>query len=244
MSGPAPIKMLSIDDRTLTTDLDRHGYRKMGVIVKAASTYESALKILKSETIDLIVINMDYDKISANDICHHLKTQEAFKEIPAVLTSVQTSARIRKSAINAGADLFVEQPLPRQYFIEKLKQLLEQKTRMHNRLNIHGDVTYTIDGTTETCQIGDLSTSGILLSTEEIFKTGVQVTLNFSLPGYKKPIEVEGEVVRTLKYAPNHPDRQTGVGIRFIDFKGDSEKRLEKYITKSENRDSKMLYYL
>lgn len=243
MAGQS-IKMLSIDDKTLTTDLDRAGYRKMGVFVRPAANYDEARKLLAADKIDLIVINMDYTPVDGVQITKHLKSQAEYKDIPIVLTSVQTAARVRNSALEAGADLFVEQPLPRQYFIEKLKQLLEHKTRTTERVAIHGDVRFTIDGKTESCPIGDLSISGILLSTDMNFDGGTKITVEFDLPAYKKPIVVEGEVVRTIKYSSKHPDRQTGVGVRFDNFHGDSQKRLEKYIEKFAHADERMQYYL
>lgn len=244
MTGQASIKMLSIDDRTITTDLDRAGYRKMGVFVRPASSYDEATKLLKAETIDIIVINMDYKPVDSIQVTKHLKTLEEFKTVPIVLTSVQTSARIRNSAIDAGADLFVEQPLPRQYFIEKLKQLLEQKTRTTERVDLHGEASFTLNGQKVTCPVGDLSISGILLSTDDEYESGSEITLEFYIPGQKKPIKVDGEIVRTIKYSSKFPDRQTGIGIRFVNFHGDSEKRLEKYIAKSTHSDTKMQYYL
>lgn len=243
MAGPN-IKMLSIDDKTLTTDLDRAGYRKMGVYVRPAANFDEARKLLAADKIDLIVINMDYAPIDGCQITKHLKSQAAYKEIPIVLTSVQTAARVRNAALEAGADLFVEQPLPRQYFIEKLKQLLEHKTRTTERVAVHGDARFTIDGTTESCPIGDLSVSGILLSSTKDLPSGTKITVEFDLPMYKKPIAVDGEVVRTIKHSDKHPDRQTGIGVRFVDFNGDSKKRLEKYIEKFAHADERMQYYL
>jgi DNA-binding response OmpR family regulator len=239
-----PIKMLSIDDRTMTTDLDRAGYRKMGVSVRPASNYDEARKILASETIDIVVINMDYRKVDAIQVTKHLKSVDEWKEIPVVITSVQTSAKVRNSALDAGSDLFVEQPLPRQYFIEKLKQLLEQKTRTTERVNIHGDVVYTVDGKNDTCPIGDLSISGMLISTEAEIPSGTKVELQFELPGNKKPIQIHGEVVRTIRWNKSNPERLTGVGIRFLKFQGDSERRLEKYIAQSSDSNNRMQYYL
>jgi len=244
MSGQTTIKMLSIDDKSVTTDLDRAGYRRMGVLVRAAANFEEAMRLLKAEKIDLLVINMDYTPVNAVQVTLHLKMQDEFKELPIVLTSVQTAAKVRNAALDAGADLFVEQPLPRQYFIEKLKQLLEHKTRTTERVDVHSEVSFTVDGQGGKCPIGDLSASGILLSTDIGLEDGATVALEFELPGVKKPIKVQGEVVRTIKYSKNHPDRQTGVGIRFMDFVGDSQKRLEKYMEKSAHNDSQMQYYL
>lgn len=236
------IRMLSIDDKTLTTDLDRAGYRKMGVLVKAAATYDEAMSYLQPGSIDLIVINMDYNGIDALTVTKHLKTQRSFDEIPVVMTSVQTSARVRKSALEAGADMFVEQPLPRQYFIEKLKKLLEQKTRTDERVNFGGVVEFEIDGEKDSCEIGDLSSSGILLSSDRSIPDGTLVQVSFEIPGYKKPIQVNGEVVRTIR--SKDPERKSGIGVRFTSFQGDSEKRLEKHIAKFSDRHNEMLYYL
>jgi len=238
------IRMLSIDDRTMTTDLDRAGYRKMGVHVRSASNYDEAQKLLSADPIDIIVINMDYRKVDAMQIARHVKSIAEWKEIPVVITSVQTSARVRISALEAGADLFVEQPLPRQYFIEKLKQLLEQKTRTTERVNIHGEVTWSIGDKSETCSVGDLSISGMLIATDANVADGTAVALSFELPGNRKPIEISGEVVRTLRYNKSNPDRLSGLGVRFVKFHGDSERRLEKYIAKSTDSSNKMLYYL
>jgi hypothetical protein len=36
----------------------------------------------------------------------------------------------------------------------------------------------------------------------------------------------------------------TGSGVRFVQFHGDSQKRLEGYIEKSSDKEARMLYYL
>jgi DNA-binding response OmpR family regulator len=243
MSGQTTIKMLSIDNKTLTTDLDRAGYRKMGVLVRAAASFDEAEKLLKADKIDLVVINMDFKSINAVQICKHLKSSAAYATMPVVLTSVQTAAKVRNSALGAGADLFVEQPLPRQYFIEKLKQLLEHSTRTTHRVAVESQVTFTIAGKTASCKVGDLSVSGILLATELELDSGVAVQLEFELPAIKKAIRVDGEVVRTIKQSQKHPDRPTGIGIRFTTFHDESQKRLEQYLEKSADQDDRMLYY-
>lgn len=245
MAAKNTIKMISIDDKTITTDLDRAGYRKMGVFVRPAANYEECSRLLKKEEqIDLIVINMDYKAVDAVNVTKHLKAQERFRTIPVVITSVQTAAKVRNAALEAGADLFVEQPLPRQYFVEKLKQLLEQRTRTTERVDVPGEVKFLYEDAEQACPIGDLSISGILLSTNAELDSGMMLTLEFELPGNKKPIRVEGEVVRTIRFNAKHPERAAGIGIRFVNFHGDSQKRLEKYIEKSAHSDTQMAYYL
>lgn len=245
MSAPHAIRMLSIDDKTVTTDLDRAGYRKMGVYVRAATNYEECMKLLKSEPIDIIVINMDYKGIDAVQAVKHLKTKSDFKGVPVVLTSVQTAAKVRNSALDGGADLFVEQPLPRQYFIEKLKQLLEQQTRTTERVDLQSVVTVTFSDQELTCGVGDLSVSGMLLVSDAQIADGMPVEISFAVPdGNKKPLKISGEVVRTINFSPKFPDRLAGIGVRFNAFHADAEKRLVTFIEKSTTTEDRMRYYL
>ena len=235
------VVMLSIDEKRITSELDRAGYKKMGVTIKAATSYAQANEIVENEKIDIIVINLDHESIQPIQICKHFKSTS---EIPVVLTSVQSFPKKVKS-MSQGADLLVEQPIPRQFFIEKIRNLLEQKVRDTSRVSIVGDVTFELEGASKTCGIKDLSRSGILLSTDMQIKSGTLIPMSFNLPGYKKPIKVEGEVVRSIsEKAANGSEIQVGVGVRFGEFSGDSQKRLEKYMTKSQTDDPKMVYYL
>jgi response regulator RpfG family c-di-GMP phosphodiesterase len=239
----AQIKMLSIDDRMLTTDLDRAGYRNMGITVRHATTFAEAQQILNSESINIIVINLDYEKIDALGITKHFKAHRPINDIPVVLTSVQTSSAARKSAEAVGADLFVEQPLPRQYFIERLKKLLDQSTRTNDRVEVEETAKLEWDGREIELPIGDLSISGMLILDEkQVLPEGSKVKVSFTLPGQKKPFEVEATAVRRV-ISRDHKHAK-GVGLRFDVFSGDAEKRLEKYVQQSSGRDEKLKYYL
>lgn len=238
------IKMLSINDKTMTTELDRKGYRNMGVIVKTATAFDEAVKVLAAEAIDVIVINLDFAKINAIEICRYLKKTDVYKNIQIVVTSVQTSAAVKNNALDAGADLYVEQPLPRDYFIEKLKGLLEQKTRTTERIELPSDVTFSLAGKKHSYPAADISISGVLVSVDFAIEHGTKLDLEFSLPAQKKPIRVQGTVVRTLKKDDKDPSKPFGVGITFDVFATECEKRLENYINKSSHKNSTLLYYL
>lgn len=216
----------------------------MGVQVFTASSFKEAMEILKGHEIEAVVINMDFADIDAPTIIKHLKSNEAYKALAVITTSVRTSAAVRNKAVNAGADLFVEQPLPRHYFIEKVKGCLDQQTRTTQRISVHGDVTITWENGSFSAPIGDLSSSGMLVSTDELLPDNSKVELAFALPGHKKDLTVSGEVVRTLKFNSSSPNRLTGLGVRFVKFHGDGQKRLEGYIEKSSDSEARMLYYL
>lgn len=243
MAAPT-INMLTLDDRTITTDLDRAGYRSMGVMVRTASTFQEAMEVIRKKTIDVVVINYDFAKVNAAVICEVLKKQDETKHLPVVITSVQTNAETRNTSLKAGADLFVEQPIPRQYFIEKLKKLLEQKTRGNERVSVQVEAEISVGGSSQRFTVADLSSSGILLSTDQNFTAGTKFEITFEVPAYKKPIRASGEVVRMIAKDPNSPDKAYGVGVKFTAFEGDSQARLEKFVSKTADEANRMIYYL
>jgi response regulator RpfG family c-di-GMP phosphodiesterase len=236
------IRMLSIDDRMLTTDLDRAGYRNMGIIVRHVTSFNEAQQILNSEQIDIIVINLDYEKIDALGVAKHFKSHEPINKIPIVITSVQTTNAAKKSADAAGADLFIEQPLPRQYFIEKLKKLLDKSTRSDDRIEIQERVQIKFLDKVLSLPIADLSNSGMLVLDESAeIAEGSIVNIKFSISGQKKAFEIVATAVRRVVSRDHH--KREGVGLRFDKFSGDGKQRLEKYLAKSSSAAA-MQYYL
>lgn len=233
------LKILSIDEKRITSDLDKAGYKKIGAQIFNVSSYGDALKALSDHDINILVINYDFKDVDSVGTCEHIKRNH---DIPVVFTSVQN---VPKKVLKRefGPDLFIEQPIPRQYFIEKLRNLLDEKTRDTDRVDHGGVVNFTFDGSNHECPIDDISKSGILLATDHDIPSGTNLSLSFSIPGYKKPIKVEGDVVRKIN-SDAMKNRNAGLGVRFREFHGDSQKRLEKYILKSQVDDPKLVYYL
>ena len=244
MGKVQPIIMLSIDDRSVTADLDSAGYKKMGVVVRPASSWDEAEKLLLTGSIDVLVINLDYHKVDGVQIIRHVRNTEKFAKVAVVVTSVQASARGRSGAIQAGADLFVEQPVPRHFFIEKLKTLLSHSTRGNARIGTGGEAVFAFDGKQVSCPLGDVSSGGVLLQSDVELPVGTPLKVQLILPGVKKPVDVSGHVVRKVKGNFKDPKSIKGFGFRIESFSGDSQKRLEKFVALNAESDSPMRYYL
>ena len=238
------IKLLTIEDKSLTTNLDRAGYRKNGVVLRVVQSYKEVLEYLNDgKDADVVVINYDYDQIDPIPLIKTLKEHEKLEKTPIVVTSVQPSAKVRKASDAAGADLFVEQPLPRDVFIEKIKNLLEHQTRNNKRVEGIGECEVSWEEGTVVAKVGDLSNSGVLVSTTLPLEKGTSVSLSMTIPGYKRPLKITGEVVRFIegKHSDNRP---SGTGIRFVELGKEDQRKLEKFIDKEQTKDTKMIYYL
>ena len=237
------IKMLSLDEKTITSELDRAGYRKMGISVRGALSWAEASKVLSEGDVDVVVVNLDLSSVDTLEVIRHVRAS-GWKDVPIVATSVQSSPKIRNNAIKCGADLFVEQPVPRDYFIEKIKSLLDQKTRTTERVNADVEVSFKLGGKDFSCPVGDLSVSGVLLTTDLELQHGDVIDLVFTLGASSKSLKVKGEVVRRIESNKKNPNQMTGIGVRFVEFSGDSQQRIESFVARSADKTNKMVYYL
>jgi CheY-like chemotaxis protein len=243
--GMSQIVMLSVDQKNLTSDLERAGFKKMGILVRSASSYPDIIKALKLEKIDIIVVNMDHTGMDPLDAVKKLKESPAWGDLPIVLTSVQSSAKIKELAKKSGADLFVEQPLPRDYFIEKLKSLLSHQTRSHGRVSGSVTVRFSWHGESHSVEVGDLSLTGVLLTSTLVMPAGDLLDLEISIGASNKPVKVKGEVVRIVQ-----PDskrigaEEGGIGVRFNQFSADGQQRIESWVARTSDSTNKMAYYL
>ena len=242
MGHEESLTILYIDDNTVTNDLDRAGYRKAGVFLKPVNSFQKAADALNVGGIDIILINKDYSGIDALALVTHFKADHSTKHIPVVVTSVQDKPKDVGQLIEKGLDLFVEQPMPRQYFIEKLRHLLDQQIREESRVPLETRVEFRLGGQDGSCHIGDISVSGLLLLYTSDMALESPIELSFQLPGEKKPILVHGTVVREI-IKPAGGVR-VGFGVRFGEFSGDSKKRLDLYLASASGEDPELAYYL
>ena len=71
-----------------------------------------------------------------------------------------------------------------------------------------------------------------MLETDADLEPGQHVILSFDIDGQDEPVSAKAEVTR--KADPNR-DGVEGVGVRFLNFAGDSRKRLETMLGRAFN---------
>lgn len=242
------VRMLLVDAKSMTVDLDRAGYRKMGVQVKHVHRFDDCMNELSRGETDVVVINLDYPKVQGIDAIQHLKTISHYKNIPIIATTVQTTQKIRNAAIQAGVDLFVEQPIPRTFFVEKMKEKLAQKTRGNERVIVKS-LTGSLkkdNGSVVSCFIQDLSTGGALIefdNDEELAKIdlGAKITLKFRFEQKKKPEDLHCEVMRLTHDKDNQLHKV--IGVKFLDLTTDITDQLNGFVQKLSDLQHKMKFY-
>lgn len=231
------LKLLMVDDKTVASDLARAGYRKMGVQVTCVHDTKAAFEHLTEKHFDLLVINLDYTKIDPVRLLKTVTSSKEFSDLPVVVTSVQSSAKIKTQALAHGAMLFIEQPVPVSFFIEKVKGLLDKQVRTNTRVKAYGRATVLTGGKSTEFGIIDISSTGILIDGASL-EEGSPALVTLLLDGLSKSIKANAVIVRS-----SGEKNLTGTGLKFSDFIGDGEDRLSRFIDKHKIDSSQLKYY-
>jgi len=241
----ATIHMLTIEEDSFATQLEYAGYRSIGFTITSASHWKEAQDHLENlgEDLDLILVNLDSLSYDGFSLIRKIRGVDA--SIPIVATSVQNSPLLQKEALYMGASLFLEQPIPRDSFLHRVRVLLEQERRNAPRVDGDGGIVQIVfEGQSSLLPVLNLSVSGIFAQIKgpqpwlvEAGRSTVRLLLR--LPGLS-PMSLEGEVVRVECARQGIPG---GIGIQFKRMPEESKHRLDTWMMENNWENKGPGYY-
>lgn len=122
MNSPA---LLVVDDepqirRVLRASLTGHGY----TLLEAASG-EEALKTVRREPVDLVLLDVNMPGIDGVETCRELRRSSA---VPIIMLTVREAERDKVRALDAGADDYVVKPFAMQELLARIRAALRRST--------------------------------------------------------------------------------------------------------------------
>jgi response regulator RpfG family c-di-GMP phosphodiesterase len=168
-----------------------------------------------------------------------LKAHKKYKEIPVVAASVQTG-RLRRRVTAVGVDQYIEQPIPRDLFIEKVKSFLSQATRSSDRVSTSFDAELKYADDLVVSTVLDISPSGILVETDYRTEKDVPVQIKMRLPGLKRSFVIGAQVVRQ-----EEEKTETGfkTALRFSNVSTETKRKIEKFVLLNKMQ-GELKYYM
>ena len=100
--------------------LDYYGYDAMD-----AENEENARKIISSNHVDLLIMDMLLSGVDGTDICRQLKQDQETSSIPILMFSAHPTAK--ETCLAAGADDFISKPFEMNDMMDKISFFLERK---------------------------------------------------------------------------------------------------------------------
>jgi response regulator RpfG family c-di-GMP phosphodiesterase len=126
MSGDTP-RILCVDDEIMNLKLLEAILTPMGYEVFLAGNGEEALRKIREQRVDCVLLDVMMPKMNGYEACRKIKEDEATRNIPVVLITALTSKEDRIQGIEAGADDFLSKPFDEGEVLARTKMLLKMK---------------------------------------------------------------------------------------------------------------------
>ena len=97
-------------------------------ITEAASGFE-ALQLLPRESYDLILTDINMPDINGLELVAFVKKNEAYRSIPLIIISTQSSDRDRDKGLSLGADAYLVKPFEPDDLLQVASDLLSNPQR-------------------------------------------------------------------------------------------------------------------
>ena len=115
--------VLIVDDepqirRVLRTTLSSHGYA-----VIEARTGDEALEVIRSEQVNLILLDLNMPGRSGLEVCSEIR---ASGDVPIIMLTVRNSERDKVQALDAGADDYVVKPFGSEELMARIRAALRR----------------------------------------------------------------------------------------------------------------------
>ena len=115
-------KILVVDDEPDILEFLQIIFEEAGYLVVTTDKGDYLEKLNNGPLPDLVLLDMLLSGKDGREIVKHLKSQEKTKHIPVIMFSAHPSAE--RTALEAGADDFVEKPFDIDVLLEKIGRLI------------------------------------------------------------------------------------------------------------------------
>ncbi len=122
------IKILVVDDENASQTLIKHHLISLGFSnIVSASDGEAALKILKSDTIHLIITDWHMPGVDGIDVYKNIREDPALKSIPFLMITSETGKQQVMEAMKLGIRNYIIKPVYAHILKAKIQDLLKLK---------------------------------------------------------------------------------------------------------------------
>lgn len=115
---------LVVDDSLTEREILVGHLQQAGMNVMTANSGEEALEKIKSNNLDLIVLDVVLPGRSGFEICREIKSGSATKNVPVIICSTKGSEMDKFWGLKQGADAYIPKPVDQAELIATVKKLM------------------------------------------------------------------------------------------------------------------------
>lgn len=121
-------KILVVDDEEDILELVRHNLEREGYDIRCADTGEKALKKLKADPVDLVVLDLMLPGIDGFDVARQIKNDPRIQHIPIVMLTAKGSETDVVTGLEIGAEDYITKPFSPRILLARIHTVLRRGT--------------------------------------------------------------------------------------------------------------------
>ncbi|HZJ60000.1 MAG TPA: response regulator [Chitinophagaceae bacterium] len=125
-------KILVLDDDPDIGTMIKMMLEYKGYSVTVSDRAEQANEILRTDEVDLIIMDMLLSGVNGTDLCSELKKDSSLSHTPVIMISAHPNAK--EICLQAGADEFISKPFDMQDILSKIDHLIHN-SKNNGRVN-------------------------------------------------------------------------------------------------------------
>jgi DNA-binding response OmpR family regulator len=224
---------------------DKNVLSRANIAVLTAATNGDVLKIHMEEKASLIITTFGLPGLSCEEL---FTTIQQSKELQTVLTLLicEDTLGLRERSSRCGAHAVMIKPVDLAVLARKVQELLDVPPRRSYRVILNVVVEGASKNRAFLCNSENISSGGMLITTEEQLTAGAGVSCSFYLPGGRK-VSAHGTIARVIRQEPGA--KMGRYGVAFANLGADTKAAIEAFINgeiqnrsgSSPGRDSKLV---
>ena len=121
------IKVLIVEDEEDITQLLKLHLEKEGYFVKVANDGEKALSIIKSEALDLVLLDLMIPGMDGITLNRQLKMDPKLEAIPVIMLTAKSDETDVIVGLEMGAEDYITKPFSHKVVLARIKHVLKRK---------------------------------------------------------------------------------------------------------------------
>jgi two-component system phosphate regulon response regulator PhoB len=135
--GSAP-RILVVDDEDDLLELLRYNLTREGYQVTCVATGEDALRNVRRQAPDLIVLDLMLPAIDGLEVCRRLKGESKTRDIPIIMLTAKSEESDIVAGLEHGADDYIAKPFSPRVLMARVKALLRRReTELDTTIRVH-----------------------------------------------------------------------------------------------------------
>jgi two-component system alkaline phosphatase synthesis response regulator PhoP len=126
-------RILVVEDELDLQDLLRYNLEREGYSVASATRGEEALKAIRQERPDMVLLDLMLPGMDGLEVCRSLRSDTAMKDLPIVMLTAKGEEADVVAGLELGADDYITKPFSPRVLIARLKAVMRRRGKIEEK---------------------------------------------------------------------------------------------------------------